>query len=194
MKVYSWPPSCTLGCTAAVTTARQPCRSPVRAAGTRRWRRRAGPAQSTYPRRHGLYHRCCGSASVRPPCGPPTAARSVCRQYSRVRLCLLRYPVAPIDPDRTEMAEAFRPISVAAYRRSLQTTEEGKQTKLSGLSHNPNPNPTSRRARAVLRRRCRCVALWPFGACGLALLTAHGARPSDLRLWDGRMHSARLRV
>jgi hypothetical protein len=85
------------------------------------------------------------------------------------------------------MAEAFRPISVAAYRRSLQTTEEGKQTKLSGLSHNPNPNPTSRRARAVLRRRCRCVALWPFGACGLALLTAHGARPSDLRLCDGWM-------
>ena len=190
MKLYSWRPSCTLGCTAAVTTARQPCRSPVRAAGTRRWRRRAGPAQSI-PADMGPPR---GSASVRPPCGPPTAARSVCRQYSRVRLCLLRYPVAPIDPDRTEMAEAFRPISVAAYRRSLQTTEEGKQTKLSGLSHNPNPNPTSRRARAVLRRRCRCVALWPFGACGLALLTAHGARPSDLRLWDGRMHSARPRA
>jgi hypothetical protein len=165
MKLYSWPPSCTLGCTAAVTTARQPCRSPVRAAGTRRWRRRAGPAQSTYPRRHGLYHRCCGSASVRPPCGPPTAARSVCRQYSRVRLCLLRYPVAPIDPDRTEMAEAFRPISVAAYRRSLQTTEEGKQTVC--LPHKPHPQPpTSRRARAVLRRSapplplCCAVAVW----------------------------------
>ena len=83
------------------------------------------------------------------------------------------------------MAEAFRPISVAAYRRSLQTTEEGKRTV--SLPHNPNPNPNLPRACAVLRRRCRCVALWPFGACGLALLTAHGARPSDLRLWDGWM-------
>ena len=189
MKLYSWPPSCTLGCTAAVTTARQPCRSPVRAAGTRRWRRRAGPAQSI-PADMGPPR---GSASVRPPCGPPTAARSVCRQYSRVRLCLLRYPVAPIDPDRTEMAEAFRPISVAAYRRSLQTTEEGKANCLPAAQPQPQPPARLRRSAPPLPLCC-AVVVWCLRARAVNSPRRTAERFAPVTGMDGCIPQARLRV
>ena len=146
-----------------------------------------GRTGAKYPRRHGPTAWQCFRPSAllwaHPP--PHVQCAGSTPEYS---LCLLRYPVAPIDPDRTEMAEAFRPISVAAYRRSLQTTEEGKANCLPAAQ---TPTPTSHRARAVLRRSapplplCCAVAVWCLRARAVNSPRRTAERFAPVRWMDG---------